>query len=313
VKVFVAGSTGALGIPVVKRLIERGHEVVALTRSTDKAATLQGLGARPVLGDVLDAARIKDVMAEAHPDAVAELLNALPKRGPIRIGELKGTNDLRIRGTAHLLAAATSTGARRFVGESMIFGYGYAKGTQLVTEEDPYEVKTGVAGLDEALGALTSLENQILSGASKGEIEGIVLRLGLFYGPGVGSTEFMARLLRRRMLVLPGGGHGTGSWIHVEDAANAVVLALESGRSGEVLNVVDDEPASLADFSTELARVIGAPRPISIPRWLARLGGRYAGMIASATLCVSNDKIKRELGWQPSYATYREGLRTITA
>jgi nucleoside-diphosphate-sugar epimerase len=115
------------------------------------------------------------------------------------------------------------------------------------------------------------------------------------------------------MLVLPGGGHGTGSWIHVEDAASAVVLALESGRSGEVLNVVDDEPASLADFSTELARVIGAPRPISIPRWLARLGGRYAGMIASATLCVSNDKIKRELGWQPSYATYREGLRTITA
>lgn len=123
----------------------------------------------------------------------------------------------------------------------------------------------------------------------------------------------MTRLLRRHLMALPGGGRGVGSWIHVEDGATAVVAVLENARSGSVYNVVDDEPASMAAIVTEMARTLGLPRPRNMPLWLARLGGRYGGMVATATLRVSNAKIKRELEWSPSYPTYREGIATLRA
>jgi nucleoside-diphosphate-sugar epimerase len=312
-KVFVVGSTGALGIPVVERLLARGHEVTALTRSADKAARLDAVGARPVLGDVFDAARMKELMTGARPSGVVQLLNALPKRGPLRLSELAETNRLRIEGTRNVLAAATAAGAGRFVAESMIFGYGYSHRSRAVTEDDKFGVNTSVEDVDRALDALVSLESQVLDASKRREIDGIVLRLGLFYGPGVGSTEFMIRLLRRRMMMLPGGARGVGSWIHVDDAAAAVVAVLEEAPAGGVYNVVDDEPTSMGDFAAEMARSLGLPRPRSIPLWLARLGGRYGGMIASATLRVSNERIKSELGWAPAYPTYREGVRTLRA
>jgi nucleoside-diphosphate-sugar epimerase len=151
----------------------------------------------------------------------------------------------------------------------------------------------------------------VLDASESRAIEGVALRLGLFYGPGVGSTEFMRSLLRRRLMVLPGRGRGIGSWIHVEDGAAAVVAALERAPAGSVYNVVDDEPVSMADFLGEMSRQHGLPRARSIPKWTARLGGRYGGMVASATLIVSNRKVKDELGWQPRYPTYREGLQTL--
>jgi nucleoside-diphosphate-sugar epimerase len=253
---------------------------------------------------------MKAVMAEAHPDGVVQLLNALPKRGPIRLGELEGTNRLRVEGTENVLAAAVFSGARRFVAESMIFGYGY-RASRPVTEDDRFGARTSIAEVDAGLDALVSLETQVLDASKAGAIEGVILRLGLFYGPGVGSTDFMLRLLRRRMMVLPGGGRGLGSWIHVEDGAAAVVAALERGPAGAVFNVVDDEPVSMAELTGEMARALGLPRPRSIPRWLARLGGRYGGMIAGAKLEVSNERIKDELGWEPRYPTYREGIRSL--
>jgi nucleoside-diphosphate-sugar epimerase len=311
VKVMVVGSTGALGIPVVRQLVAAGHEVAALTRSPEKAERLGRLGATPVLGDVFDAERMKAVMTEAQPDGVVQLLNALPKRGPMRVSELEQTNRLRTEGTRNVLAGALAAGAKRFVAESMIFGYGYNRG-RLVTEEDRFGAPTGDEGVDAALQALVSLERQVLDASGAGSIEGVVLRLGLFYGPGVGSTEFMRRLMTRRMMMLPGGGRGVGSWIHVEDGAAAVVAALERAPAGSVYNVVDDEPASMEDFAAEMARDLGLPRPRSIPAWLARLGGRYAAMmVSSARLMVSNEKIKDELGWRPRYPTYREGIRTL--
>lgn len=310
-KVMVVGSTGALGIPVVRQLVAAGHEVVGLTRSEEKAETLRGLGADAVLGDVFDADRMKAVMAEVQPEGVVQLLNALPKRGPMRTSELEGTNRLRTEGTRNVLSAALSVGARRFVAESMIFGYGY-NATGAVTEEDRFGARTSMPDVDRALEALVSLEDQVLDASRSGAIEGVVLRLGLFYGPGVGSTEFMKGLLRRGMMVLPGGGRGVGSWIHVEDGAAAVVKALESAPPGSVYNVVDDEPASMAAFAREMSSALGLPRPRSIPRWLGRLGGRYATlMVSSARLMVSNRKIKEELGWEPRYPTYREGLGTL--
>jgi nucleoside-diphosphate-sugar epimerase len=309
-KVLVIGSTGALGVPVVRQLAEREHEVVGLTRSPEKGRKLEGLGARAVLGDVFDAPRMKEVMAEVQPEGVVQLLNALPKRGPLRLREIEGTNELRKRGTENVLSAAVSTGVRRFVAESMIFGYGYSAG-EPVTEDDPFGGPTSIEGIDRALEALVSLEQQILTATSAGSIEGVVLRLGLFYGPEVGSTEFMMRLLRRRAMVLPGGGRGTGSWIHVEDGAAAVAAALELADPGSIYNVVDDEPASMAAFVAEIAGVLNVPGPRSIPRWMARLGGPYGAMVANATLAVSNQKIKSELGWEPRYPTYREGVRTL--
>jgi nucleoside-diphosphate-sugar epimerase len=304
VKALVVGSTGALGVPVVRQLIERGHDVSGLTRSPEKARLLEDLGARAVLGDVLDAQRMKEVAVEVRPEGVVQLLNALPKRGPIRIGELEGTNELRIKGTENVLAGAASAGARRFIAESMIFGYGYRAGDRIVTEDDPFGVSTSIDDVDRALNALVSLETQVLDAS----LEGVVLRLGLFYGPGVGSTEFMAHLLRRRMMVLPGGGRGVASWIHVEDAASAVVAVLEDPAPGSVYNVVDDVPASTRDFVAALSAARGLPGARSIPKWLARLGGRYATMVVNATLRVSNEKIKDELGWTPRYPSIREGL-----
>jgi nucleoside-diphosphate-sugar epimerase len=309
-KVVVVGSTGALGVPVVRQLVAAGHEVIGLTRSAEKGEGLRRLGAQPVLGDVFDPDRMKAVMAEARPDAVVQLLNALPKRGPIRLAELEGTNRLRKEGTANVLSAALSAGARRFVAESMIFGYGYST-ARPVTEDDPFGVRTPIPEINEALDALVSMETQVLEETEKGALEGVVLRLGLFYGPGVGSTEFMQRLLKRRMMVLPGGGRGLGSWIHVDDGAAAVVAALERAPAGAIYNVVDDEPTSMADLLGAMSRELGLPRARSIPRWMARLGGRYGGMIAEAKLRVSNERIKSELGWEPRYPTYREGIRSL--
>jgi nucleoside-diphosphate-sugar epimerase len=309
--VLVVGSTGALGVPVVDRLLARGHDVVGLTRSPEKARMLSERGARAVLGDVFDAPRMKEVMTEVQPECVVQLLNALPKRGPIRLSELEATNELRVTGTKNVLGAAVSTGARRFVAESMIFGYGYRAGARAVTEDDDFGVRTSMPDVDRALEGLVSLETQVLDATRSGAIEGVVLRLGLFYGPGVGSTEFMASLLRRRMMVLPGGGRGVGSWIHVDDGAAAVVAALEGAEPGSVYNVVDDEPVSMAAFAAELATVRGLPGPRAIPKWVARFGGRYAAVIANATLRVSNERIKSELGWKPRYPSYREGLAAL--
>lgn len=309
-KVLVVGSTGALGVPVVRQLVAGGHEVFGLTRSAEKSEGLRRLKASPVLGDVYDAGRMKAVMAEVQPDGVVQLLNALPKRGPMRMGELAETNRLRIEGTANVLGAALSAGASRFVAESMIFGYGYSA-NRVVTEDDPFGVPTSIPEVDEGLSALVSLETQVLDASRQGAIEGVALRLGLFYGPGVGSTEFIRTLLRRRLMMLPGGGRGVGSWMHVEDGASAVVAALERAPAGSVYNVVDDEPVSMAEYLGEMARVLDLPRPRAIPKWMARLGGRYGSMIASARLMVSNRKIKDELGWEPRYPTYREGLQTL--
>jgi nucleoside-diphosphate-sugar epimerase len=307
-KVLVAGATGVLGRPTIRQLVAGGHEVFGLTRSRSKGPLVAALGATPVYGDVLDRTATDEAVAQTQPDGVVQLLNALPKRGPLRAKELDGTNELRVTGTRHLLGAAVTRGARRFVAESMILGYGYSEGDRLTTEEDRFPIPAPIPEVQPALDALKSLEEQILEATGAGRIEGVALRMGLFYGAGVGSTEFMAKLLRWRMFALPGGGKGTGSFIHVEDGASAVVAALERSAPGEIYNVADDHPVSLKEFATALARARGLPPPYSVPLWVARIGGRYGTLVATSTLRVSNDKIKKELGWAPRYPTIEEGL-----
>src|SRR4051812_47668220 len=191
-KVLVAGSTGALGLPTVRQLVDNGHEVFGLTRSKEKAGLLTEAGATPVFGDVLDKDSIGRVVRDVGPDGIAQLLNALPKRGPMRPSEMNATNELREVGTKNLLDAAIAQGVRRFVVESMIFGYGYGdRGTEPLTEDAPFGDPVPEKTLNPAIDALRTMETLVLDASRQRKIDGIVLRMGLFFGPGIGSTEFI--------------------------------------------------------------------------------------------------------------------------
>jgi nucleoside-diphosphate-sugar epimerase len=311
VKVFVAGATGALGVPVVRQLVEKGHQVTALTRSASKVELLRELGATPAVADVFDEGALKAAVSEAAPDGVVHALTALPKNGPVRASHLQGTNRIRRIGTANLISAASAAGARRFVGESIVLVYGHT-GDRVATEGDPIARPAPGDASQEVLAAVLSLEDQILEATAAGSIEGVVLRYGLFYGPTAGSTEYILRLLRRGVPMLPADGRGVSSWIHLEDAASATVAALERGRRGEVYNVVDDEPVALRDLTSGMAEAIGAKPPRRLPMWLARLGAPMLAAGADVQLRASNEKAKRELDWTLIYPTYREGAASLS-
>lgn len=311
-RIFVAGATGALGVPVVRRLVAAGHRVTGMTRFETRRALLEGLGATAAVVDVFDRERLGAVLREARPEVVVHLLTALPKRGVMRAAELAATNRLRTEGTRNLLDAAIAAGARRLVAESLIFVYGYRQHTPTpLTEESPRARKAPRRWLQPALDAGLALEERVLGAAREGRIEGVVLRFGFFYGAGAGSTTGTAELLRRRRLPLVGGGRGVWSWIHLEDAAEATVASIEKGRSGEAYNIVDDEPVSWRDYLQRFARVLGAPRPLRVPVWLTRLVAPFVAVTLTSQLPASNAKARRELGWHPAYPTYREGLATL--
>ena len=309
--VFVAGATGALGVPLVRQLVAKGHRVTGLTRSPAKASMLRDLGATPAIADVLDGTALKGVIAEAAPEGVIHALTALPKTGPKRASHLTETNRLRTTGTANLLSAATAAGARRFVAESIVLVYGGTTGQRRATESDEVIRRSPVEQMQPALDAIHSLEKQVLGANAAGHIEGIVLRYGLFYGPGVASTEYMKRLLRFGVPMLPAGGNSVVSWIHMEDAASLTIAALERGPAGAIYNVVDDEPVALRDLAAAMSAATGGRKPRSIPLWLVRLVAPIMVASASTSLAVSNEKAKRELGWEPAYPTYREGVNTL--
>ena len=307
-KAFIAGATGALGTRVAQRLVAGGHEVVGLTRTGAGAEEIRELGATPVIGDLLDAPRMDAVVREAAPDVVFETVNALPPGGPRRFQDLDATNRLRDQGTGVLLRAAIAAGARRFIAESVIFAYGYGDlGSTPLPEETPVQRRSPVAAGQPALDAMHRQEQQVLEASASGAIEGIVLRVGTYYGP-VPSTEFFAGLLRRRLLPVPSREGGRLSFVHIDDAAAAVVLAAERGRPGSIYNVVGDQAASLGEFADTLADVIGAKRPLRIPPGLLKLGGQYLSLVGETNLVVDNAKAKRELQWQPAYASIRDGI-----
>jgi nucleoside-diphosphate-sugar epimerase len=310
-RVLVAGATGALGRPLVRRLAEHGVEVAGLTRHASKAPLLDDLGAEPIVADALDAAALTAAVVAASPDAVVHALTAIPTRGPLRAGDLVPTNRIRREGTANLLAAARLAGARRFIAESMIFVYGFGDhGEERLTEDGADSPDDAKPWLAEAVESVRDLEAQVRSATARGEVEGGLLRFGFFYGAGTG-TDLMARLLRRRLLPVPGAGAGVGSWIHIEDAAAAVVAALAHGRPGEAYNIVDDEPVVFREFVRTLCRELGAPQPYRIPTWLGRLVAPLLMADLESRIPVSNAKAKRELQWSPRFPTYREGLSNV--
>lgn len=293
-KVFVAGASGTIGVPLVRALVAAGHDVTAMTRTPGKQQTLRSLGATPVLADALDADGLTRVVRAASPDVVIHELTALPKMGVRSAKALEPTNRLRIDGTRNLIAAAVDARARRIIGASFAMA---AAATPYANGE-----------IDDAVAAMWSLESQILDADRKGLIEGIVLRYGMWYGPGNPATESMIKMARKRMLPVVRGDRSLLPILHLDDAVSATVRALDHGRPGSIYDIVDDEPVSMTDVVRRLAESTGAPKPFTVPAWLPRLIAPYLARVTSIRLPLSNAKACDELGWRPAYPTVHDGL-----
>jgi 2-alkyl-3-oxoalkanoate reductase len=304
-RVLVAGSTGAIGRPLVRQLIGAGHAVVATTRSPARADALRATGAEPVVCDALDETSVRTAVEATHPDAIVNQLTAIPD--PIRPRNLDrqfaATNQLRRYGTANLMQAARNGGVARVLSQSIAFAYA-PTGAGPWTEHDRLNHDGG-----ETVEAISALERQTLE--TEG-VDGVVLRYGFFYGPGTtwAPAGGAARNVMSRRFPIVGHGDGVWSWIHVADAASATAAALERGSPG-AYNIVDDDPAPVAEWLPLLADVLGAKPPRRVPAFVARLAaGADAVRQMTALQPASNAKAKRELGWRPRYPSWRDGFRT---
>jgi nucleoside-diphosphate-sugar epimerase len=306
-RVFVAGASGAIGRPLVRQLVQAGHEVTGMTRREAAATEIEAAGARAVACDVFDRDALAAAVAEARPEVLVHELTALPDVFDFRDPELyTATNRVRTEGTANLLAAAKEAGTGRVVAQSIAFVYAPVGGW--VKDEDAPVMKNAPEPFGEALRAVLDLERQVTEADG---VDGLVLRYGFFYGPGTTYADdgYHAGEVRRRRFPIVGRGDGTLSFIHVEDAASATVAAVERGEPG-IYNVVDDEPAPMRDWLPIYAQALGAKRPLRVPAFLARLvAGRAAAALATQTRGASNEKAKRELGWSPRYPSWRQGFR----
>jgi nucleoside-diphosphate-sugar epimerase len=306
-KVLVAGATGALGKQLVPQLVAAGHEVVGMTRSESKVDAVRKLGATPVVADALDAEQVARAVAQAEPEVIVHQLTALSSID-LRHFErsFETTNRLRTEGTDHLLSAGRAVGVRRFVAQSFA-GWPFAReGGPVKTEDDPLD-PAPADGMRGTLDAIRYLEEAV-TGA--GWTEGIVLRYGGFYGPGTSlerGSEMIEQIRRRRFPVV-GDGAGVWSFIHIADAAEATVAAVERGRPG-IYNIVDDEPAPVAEWLPAVADAVGAKPPMHVPRLVGRLlAGKELAVMMTEVRGASNAKAKRELGWRPRHSSWREGF-----
>jgi nucleoside-diphosphate-sugar epimerase len=309
-RVFVAGATGTLGRPVVQDLLAHGHEVVGLTRSADGAKRLERAGARAVVADALDAEGLRAAVGLVRPDQVVHLLTAIPPAGPLRPKDMQGTNRLRVAGTTNLIRAAVEAGAARIVAESFVGVYWPIDTATPLRETDPLSPVTG-GPLRETVLAMRSMEEQLRQARDGGRIDTVVLRIGFLYGSDVPSTRAMLDQARRHLLFLPRNLSGIGPFVHVSDAAAAIVASVEASRTSPVYNIADDEAMSLRDFSTQFTRAFGTRPPRNIPGWLARLAAPFLAEVGAAKLRVSNARAKQELGWRLRYPTFREGLAEV--
>ena len=307
-RVFVAGATGAMGTQLVPRLVAAGHEVHGMTRRASKQAMLCDLGAVPVVADALDPGQVAEAVARAKPEVIVDQLTAIGALDTRHFDrDFALTNRLRTEGTDYLLSAGQNVGVRRFVAQAAA-GYGaYGRtGGPVKSEEDPLD-PAPAREMRETLAAIRHLEEAVLGARWT---EGIVLRYGAFYGPGTSLTPGGAQfeLVRRRKFPLVGDGGGVWSFIHVADAAEATVAAVERGSRG-VYNVVDDDPAPVAEWLPELAQTLGTKKPMRVPRFIGRLFAGEVGVVMMTELRgASNAKAKRDLEWQPKHASWRQGF-----
>jgi nucleoside-diphosphate-sugar epimerase len=299
-RVFVAGGTGVIGRQLVPQLVARGHQVTATTTRPGKLSLLSQLGADGVVMDGLDAVSVGEAVAAAEPDAIVNQMTGLSEAHAGKPNLRKAdrffatTNRLRREGTDHLLAAAEATGVTNLVAQSHASFNGIREGGWVKTEEDPLEEVEGT-------NAINHLEDVVVRAG------GAALRYGAFYGPG--ATDDQVKLVRKRLYPLVGGGTGYVSWVHLDDAASATVLAVEQQAKG-VFNIVDDEPAPASEWLPYLAECAGAKPPRRVPAWLARLlAGKMMVGIVTEGRGFSNAKAKRELGWELRYPSWRQGFK----
>jgi nucleoside-diphosphate-sugar epimerase len=290
-------------------LVAAGHQVVGMTRTPEKASVLRAAGAEPVVADALDGDAVRNAVMQARPAVVIHELTALAKMRDLKHfdKEFEITNRLRTEGTEHLIAGAQAAGAERFVAQSFTGWPNDRSGDRLKDESDELDT-TPPEAMSRSLDAIRRLE-QMVAGAT--QLTGVVLRYGALYGPGtsLGEGGEMTEMVRQRKLPIFGEGTGVWSFLHIDDAAQAAMLAMERGNSG-LYNIVDDEPAEVSDWLPDLARALGAKPPRHLPAWLGRLVIGDAGLSMMNSVRGSvNTKAKRLLRWQPLYPNWREGFR----
>jgi len=304
-RVLVVGATGAIGTRLVPLLTVQGHHVTGTSRSPEKASRLRSLGAEAVTLDVLDPPTVKNAVLEIQPEAIIHEATALSEMSDVKHFDrsFAETNRLRTDGTDALLAAAREAGVQSFVAQSFA-GWPYARaGGPVKSEEDPLDPEP-VEAMSETLAAIRHLEEKVVGAG------GLVVRYGGLYGS---PDDAIAELVRKRRFPLVGDGGGISSFVHLDDAASATVLALERGEPG-IYNVVDDEPAPVREWLPVLAETLGAKPPRHVPRWLAQLAAGEAGVtLMTEARGASNAKAKRELGWTLRYPSWREGFRAAYA
>ena len=300
-KVLIAGATGAVGVPLVALLVGGGHEVTGIVRSPAGAARLRGLGAAAVTADVLDRDELMRAVEGLACDAVVHQLTAL-KKAPLRVADMVTTNELRTRGTAHLLKAAHAVGAGRFVTQCIVFGYGFRDhGPRPLSETDPFGQPHGDR-FDPIVAALASAEQQVFTDP---QVQGVALRYGLFYGR---DLAVVTRMLRRRSLPVT-SSVATLAMVHHDDAAAATLAALERGRADTAYNIVDDTPISWRGYLTAAADATAAPHPLVVPKRLLTAVAPYGGRVATEiSMVVSNARAQEDLGWRPRHPSCADGL-----
>jgi 2-alkyl-3-oxoalkanoate reductase len=304
-RVFVTGATGALGRYFVPGLVAAGHEVTAATRTPGKAAQLRQAGAEPVVLDGLDREAVIAAVQAAAPEVIMHQMTALAGMRNLRNPDkaFAATNELRTRGTDNLLAAAARAGTRRVIAQGYAGpGPDVPSRQALETEADPRELRP-IGSAAQAMAAISYVEKAVPLEAP----EGIVLRYGGFYGPH--TSDALLAMVRKRQVPVIGGGAGVWSFIEITDAASATLAAVERGEPG-VYNIVDDDPAPVAEWLPYLAKVVGAKPPLRLPAWLGRLlAGEFVVAQMTGSRGFSNEKARKELGWEPRYASWREGFR----
>jgi nucleoside-diphosphate-sugar epimerase len=307
-RVFVTGATGALGQHLVPGLVAAGHEVTATTRTPGKTGQLRAAGATPAVVDGLDRAAVLAAVRAAAPEVIVHQMTALADMRNLRNTDrvFAVTNELRTTGTDNLLAAAAEAGTRRVIAQSYTGWTNERSGGPVKTEDDPFDSRL-VPSAVRTLAAIKHVETTVPLQVP----EGIVLRYGSFYGPG--ASQVLLDLLRKRMLPVIGGGTGIWSFIEITDAAAATIAAVGGGAPG-IYNVVDSDPAPVTDWLPYLARVAGAKPPLHVPAWLGRLlAGEFVVTQMTTARGSSNEKARKGLGWEPRYASWREGFRDWVA
>jgi nucleoside-diphosphate-sugar epimerase len=310
-RIFLAGATGAIGRPLVSALIAAGHSVVGLTHAPAKTEAIRRMGAEPVVADGLDAAAVRAAVMASSPEIIIHEMTDLTGASDLRHFNrtFAGSNRLRTVGTDHLLAAAREAGVRRFIAQSFC-GWPYARnGVAIKTEADELDPDPPEE-LRPTLEAIRYLEHAVTGSTQP---EGIVLRYGVFYGPDTGMLDHATiEQIRHRRVPLIGDGGGWWSFVHVDDAADATVRAVERGRPGSSYNIVDDEPAEVREWLPALAQMLDAKPPFHLPAWIGRLvAGEHMVSMMTQVRAGSNIKARRDLDWEPLRPSWREGFSVI--